>query len=298
MRSAVIPVLEIGGSHATAARVHIEGTDGHVRFQHRESLTPSASAEELVRRFAQAAERLEICDPSAWAVAIPGPFDYEHGIGHFKGVAKFESLDGLDLSKSLRNRLGSTVDTITFTNDATAFLLGECEYGAGQPYKRVIGLTLGTGTGSAFVSDRIVVTDGDGVPAEGRIYSLPYGNRTLDEVASTRGIKSAFRRATGQDKNVLEIANAAKDGDTSAGLVFAEVARALADTLLPIVDQFAADAVIVGGSIAKSWSVTGGLLSNFMQHSGVDVIPSELGEAAALLGAATCARRAASPSTR
>lgn len=287
MISTIVPVLEIGGSHVTSARVRIEGERGRVLSQHRASITPSASADELVSCFVGAAEKLEIDVPSAWAVAIPGPFDYEKGVGRFRDVAKFESLDGFDLAGALRNRLGPIAANITFTNDAAAFALGECIYGAGLPYKRVIGLTLGTGVGSAFISDRVVVTTGEGVPAGGWIYSLPYRKGIIDDVVSTRGIKRAFHQATGKDKSVLEIAIAANDGDANATLVFAEAARALADVLKPIVERFAADAVIVGGSIAKSWTLTGGLLSSFIAPLGVVVVPSRLGDAAALIGAAT-----------
>lgn len=128
----------------------------------------------------------------------------------------------------------------------------------------MIGLTRGTGIGSAFISDRIVVTDGEGVPPGGWIYLLPYGAGIVDDAVSTRGITKAFRRVTGQEKDVREIAIAAQDGDADATLVLAGAPRALADVLLPITDRFAADAVIVGGSFAKSWPLTGGLLSSFM----------------------------------
>jgi glucokinase len=61
--------------------------------------------------------------------ALPGPFDYRQGIGLYHGVGKFETLCGVNLRG--RSRL-PRCKSVTFLNDANAFLLGEWWAGAAQ----------------------------------------------------------------------------------------------------------------------------------------------------------------------
>ncbi|MFQ7503556.1 MAG: ROK family protein [Alistipes finegoldii] len=82
---------------------------------------------------------------------------------------KFERIYGLDISESLFPLLlRSGAEEFRYVNDASAFALGECLGGAACDARRVVALTLGTGVGSGFVSDRKLVTSGDeGLPTAG-----------------------------------------------------------------------------------------------------------------------------------
>ena len=82
---------------------------------------------------------------------------------------------------------------IFFRNDAEAAILGEARYGAGTRYQRLIGVTLGTGMGSAFVVDGVKVTQGPGVTRDGWLYHVPYHARPADDVFSTRGLLTRLR---------------------------------------------------------------------------------------------------------
>jgi hypothetical protein len=70
------------------------------------------------------ASRLPARAASRWAIALPGPLDYERGIGPYEGVGKFHALRGCDLRAALRPHLPG-VTSVSFHNDAHAFLLGE-----------------------------------------------------------------------------------------------------------------------------------------------------------------------------
>ena len=131
--------------------------------------------------------------------AFPGPFDYEHGVSLIRGVNKFERIYGLDISESLFPLLRrSGAEEFRYVNDASAFALGECLGGAACDARRVVALTLGTGVGSGFVSDRKLVTSGDEVPADGWVYCLPFGGGIVDEAFSTRGIIRRYEELTGE----------------------------------------------------------------------------------------------------
>ncbi len=55
----------------------------------------------------------------------------------------------MNLKELLLERV-STEYPITFRDDGESAIAGEA-YGAGKPYERLLGITLGTGIGSAFI---------------------------------------------------------------------------------------------------------------------------------------------------
>ena len=129
-------------------------------------LRSDAPAAEILDGLAACVAALGELDGRVLAAAVPGPFDYDAGIGRYRDVGKYEALNGVDVRAGLTERLPSPPARITFLNDAQAFGLGEWLTGAGRPYTRVLAITLGTGVGSAFVDDGTVVTTGDRVPPE------------------------------------------------------------------------------------------------------------------------------------
>src|SRR5690606_7225122 len=96
---------------------------------------------------------------------FPSPFDYDKGIARIKGLEKFESIYGMNIGEELQSRLMRPDLQIRFRNDAEAAIVGEATYGAGVGFRRIIGITLGTGMGSGFVVDGKRVLTGKSVPA-------------------------------------------------------------------------------------------------------------------------------------
>src|SRR4029078_2642228 len=128
-------------------------------------------------------------------VAIPGPFDYAKGVGRYEGVAKFESLTGLDLGAALRAALPGRAERIAFVNDADAFVLGEWTWGAAAGHRRVAGITLGTGVGSGVVDEGRVVVDVPLVPPDGSVHLLSIDGLPLEESVSRRAMLRRARLA-------------------------------------------------------------------------------------------------------
>src|SRR5581483_6889667 len=108
-----VPVLDVGGTHVSAALVDPDGWQ--VIAADRFALNADASSDAILGRFAQAAQSLDAPAGSTWGVAMPDPFDYERGIGRFEGVGKLAALRGVDVGAALRARLRGTV---VFLNDA------------------------------------------------------------------------------------------------------------------------------------------------------------------------------------
>jgi glucokinase len=144
---------------------------------------------------------------------------------------------------------------IRYRNDAEAAILGEARYGAGEPYSRLLGLTLGTGLGSAFLVNRELITEGADVPERGWLYTLPYGTQRADDVFSTRGLLARLHeRGLEADDIACAIQRAGEDR-TALIDSFASFGADLGLFLEPFVSKFRADAVLITGGIAEAWDL-------------------------------------------
>lgn len=289
--ASLVPAIEIGGTHVTAALVEAATWRVVPATARRRPLDPGGTAAEIVAAVADAASGVAglVAAGSAWSVAIPGPFDYARGIGRFRDVAKFDALDGVDLGRALSERIGPAAGRIVFLNDAQAFTLGEWAAGSATGHRRVVGITLGTGIGSAFLADGSVVADGPAIPPEGRVDLLRIGGRPLEETVSRRAILRRFSVATRSpigDHDVGEIAELARRGDAPARRVLHEAFEALGIALAPCLAGFEATVLVVGGAMSASWDLVEPALWAGLGASDLVVMRARRPDEAALVGAA------------
>lgn len=218
------------------------------------------------------------------AFGFPGPTDYSAGISYMREQAKYDAIYGLNLKDELRRRLALPADfPIAFRNDAEAAIIGEADYGAGKPYRRLIGITLGTGFGSSFVVDGERLSAGKGVPPEdGFLFPERFEGERADDYFSTRGLQALLRRA-GLEPDIKLAALQARAGDQTAGQVFARFGRDLGSFLRPYVVDFEAEMLLVLGGIANAFDLFAPALAAALP---VPVCRGGLGAHAALLGAA------------
>jgi glucokinase len=244
-----VPVLDIGGTHVTAALVDPHGWA--VPTAHRFALDADAPANALLERFADAGASVAAPSGAAWGVAMPDPFDYQRGIGQFAGVGKFTALRGVDVGAALRERLRGEV---VFLNDADAFALGEWAAGAAAGFARCVGITLGTGIGSGWVVDGAVVDPG--TPPGGRLHRMRVAGAPLEDVVSRRAIRRAYAAAGGApDADVKQIADEARHGTPLARRVLDDAFAALGAVVGECTARFRADVLVIGGSMSGSWEL-------------------------------------------
>jgi glucokinase len=284
--SSIVPVLEVGGTHVSAAAV--DPSSWHVERTTRFGLDADADVDALFGRFSQAGNALRAPADARWGVAMPDPFDYERGIGQFEGVGKFTALRGVDVREGLRRRLGGQ---FVFVNDADAFLLGEWVAGAARGARRCAGITLGTGVGSSWLVDGQIVDPG--VPPGGRLHRMSVGGLPLEDVVSRRAIRRAYARAGGDaGADVREIAEAARAGSAVARRVLDDAMTALGRVVGRCCAGFRAELLVVGGSMSASWDLLErpfrvGALGNGLPR----VVLAERADEAPLIGAALHAMR-------
>jgi glucokinase len=288
--TSLVPVLDIGGTHVSAALVDPDGWE--VKQTTRYSLDADASADALIDRFWRAGNALRAPARAVWGVAMPDPFDYERGIGQFEGVGKFTGLRGVDVGDALRSRLRGSM---AFLNDADAFLLGEWAAGAARGARRCAGITLGTGIGSAWLVDGAIVDPG--TPPGGRIHRMTIGGQPLEDVVSRRAIRRAYAGAGGDpDADVREIAAAARSGSTAARRVLDQAMTSLGRVVGRCCAGFRAELLVIGGSMSASWDLfepafRTGALGNGLPR----VVLAADSEQAPLIGAAVHAVRHMDP---
>jgi glucokinase len=253
------PVLEVGGTHVTAAWVDPAGWQ--VSGQRRYPLRADASGEQLLAELAAAGAELAAGPGARWGIAMPGPFDYQAGIAHYTGVAKFEGLTGLDIRSALCELLPERPGSMNFVNDASAFLIGEWLVGAAAGAHRCAALTLGTGIGSAFCEDGRVVDTGSTVPPQAEVHLLRHAGRPLEDWVSRRALRREYaRQRPGAELDVRELAESARAGDQVALAVFQQGFEILGQVVGPWLDRFGTDQLVIGGSISGAWDLIEGPL--------------------------------------
>lgn len=181
-------------------------------------------------------------------------------VDHTTGMVAISSQAYTD-ELALRAALPTPPARIAFVNDASAFAIGEWIGGAAQGAGRVVGITLGSGVGSAFLDHGHVISEGPDVPPSGYAHLLRINGRPLEGVVSRRAIIAAYQSATGSGAagtpavDVDTIAHRAADGDSVARSVFDRAIGTLGDALRPWLIRFDAGVLVVGGGMAESWEI-------------------------------------------
>ncbi len=250
----IVGALDVGGTHVTAARVDVTAGAVEPRSRVRLSLPPSGSRSELLGAISRAATAIARTDVCRLGVAVPGPFDYSTGVS--KIAHKLQGFYGVDLRSELSGALGlRDAEAVRFLNDAEAFLLGEWWAGAARGHARAVGITLGTGLGSAFMEDGHIVRAGPGTPPSGALYELPFRGAPVEHTISSRGLLARYGSPPEEQIDVEDVASRAMAGQNSARRAFEELGRALGELLVPWLRTFEPGCLVVGGSIARSWKL-------------------------------------------
>jgi glucokinase len=293
MKKSIAIGTDIGGSHISCAAIDLVTrkilretfTERAVNNQAQASMIISVWAEAL----SGALEKVPLEKVKGIGFAMPGPFDYVKGICYIRGVAKYENLYGFNITDAISSSLDVPEDfLIRFMNDASAFAVGEAWAGSAARANRSLSITLGTGFGSAFISNGIPIVNGPDVPELGCIYHLPYNNGIADDYFSTRGLLGRYKSLTGKELNGVKEVAALAATDRIVRDLFVDFGDKLGLFLAPWLIQFKAEIVVIGGNISQAYNLFGNVFEDRLKKEkcGCGVALSELKENAALLGSA------------
>lgn len=220
-------------------------------------------------------------------VSTPGPFDYANYTSLMEH--KFASLKGINLREALVERgILLPDERLCFVHDSHAFLQGECWGGAGKGFENVMGITIGTGLGVAYVLDGQLRTNEKGAPLYS-IYALPYEDGILEQLVSARGITAAYQHLNPQNpaSDAKRVAQLARAGDALAAKAYAKAGEALGQTLGPLVERYQIKCIVFGGQVSNSGDLFLPMLRQKLPNqSTVELKVGEHLEVSALLGAA------------
>jgi glucokinase len=163
---------------------------------------------------------------------------------------------------------------VTLTNDANAAAIGEMMYGAAKGMKDFVMITLGTGVGSGFVANGLLIYGHDGFAGEightiiipdGRIHAGTGKKGSLESYASATGVrltafevlekskeKSLLRKIPPDKLDSKAVYDAAIEGDPLALEIFNYTGKILGIALANAVMITSPEAIILFGGLTKA----------------------------------------------
>lgn len=284
MSDSLILGADIGGSHITAGLVDISKRKVSKNSILRRKVDSNGSVADIIQNWSSVIKEIfqnAKIKPGKMGVAMPGPFNYEEGISYIKGLNKYEALYGLNIKELLSSAVGVESSEIIFVNDAPCFLQGEVFVGSAKNYDHAIGITLGTGFGTAIFHHDLA-TDAE-------LWQAPFKDSIAEHYFSTEWFLNQYRSKFNKEvENVKELAVLAVNDSKSLN-IFEEFGKNLAIFLENVITQEKPQILICGGNISKAFNLFGPSLNHQLRKQNIliEVKPAVLGEQSALIGAAS-----------
>ncbi len=228
--------VDIGGTKIAAGLVR----DGEL-LQRETVATPTTdNREEIIEAIFSVINKVA-CKPIAGiGIGVPGLVDTKAGIAF--DIQNIPALTGVLLKEILKKYLRTP---IFVNNDANCFALGAKYFGNGKKYQNLIGLTLGTGLGGGIVINGKLY-EGIGCGA-GEFGFLPYKDGLLEHYCSGQFFQRQYH-VSGK-----EAAAQVLQGEKDAIQMFHQFGYHLGKAIEMVVHVFAPEAIVLGGSISRSF---------------------------------------------
>jgi glucokinase len=251
-------------------------------------------------------------------ISAPGPLDLARG-ALLEPPNMPRSFRGAPLVGPIAAALSLPV---ALERDTHVAALAEWEFGAARGLSDFLYLTVSTGIGGAIVAGGRLIGGPDGVAGElghllVEIDGPPCGcggRGHLEAIASGSGIARIAATAIGSGEapglaslatglgrglDARDVAEAADGGDEAAAGIMDRARRAFAESCVSLVDVFAPERIVVGGSIARNqgerWLGPArervAAVGFSIPRARVEIVPAELGDDVGLVGALPLLRR-------
>ncbi|QYH38100.1 ROK family protein [Algoriphagus sp. NBT04N3] len=273
--------VDIGGSHISAAQINWNSGSIQLSNFYEADVDTSGSVDEIIDAWSEVIKKVANGKQAIQlGIAMPGPFDYEQGISLIQEQGKLKSLYGLSVKDLLAQSISIDSEFILFMNDAEAFLRGESMVGAGKKYNNLMGLTLGTGLGSAIQVEEVV--------KDAKLWTAPFRDGIAEDYLGTAWFIGEVKKQYGLEiEGVKDLLMPEVNSEISRS-IFQKFGNSLGEFLFPYVSRLHTESVIVGGKISNASKFFLPFTQSYLQRMGLEVScqKSELGENATLIGAA------------
>jgi glucokinase len=273
---------------------------------------PDDIVDRIARTLTGLASGADMARMSAVGLSVPGPLDRRRGVVHFTPNLLWEHYP---VAAQLSERLGGI--PVRIDDDANCAAAGEAWRGAGQGFRHLVVLTIGTGIGGAVIVDGVLVHGHQDLAGEiGHMPIVPDGpacgcghDGCLEAVASgtaigrlgaallTQGespVLAGLARAHDGEVHADLVFRAAADGDEACQALLGKVAEHLGAALGSLVQVLNPQAIVLGGGVMRPQNAAR-LLPAIrvqmnrhlfeIQRGAVQLVGGELGDAAGLWGA-------------
>jgi glucokinase len=229
--------IDIGGT-----KINIGKTiNGHIVQELRlptESLRPE---DQIIKDLIHGIEQVIDNSVTGIGVGVPGLVD-ENGIVY--NLTNIPSWKEVHLKHKLESYFNLPVQV---ANDANCFVLGEKVFGKGINYSNLIGITLGTGLGVGIILFDNLYTGR--LSIAGEFAEMPYSDSNFENYCSSKFFQNRCQLSA---KSVSEKAYA---GEPGAIEIFNEFGGHLGSLIQSILLAYGPDAIVFGGSLAKSFDL-------------------------------------------
>lgn len=229
-------------------------------------------------------------------LGCPGLIDTENGKVFYSNNFGWEAAP---ICRDLEESMGMEV---RIANDAACAALGEARYGAGQNYKSMAMLTIGTGVGGGFIRNGRLETEGYGsmsgifghmiVSYNGKACNCG-GRGCLEAYASAGAIERKGAVVYGRHISAREIFESARNGDQIAGSIVEEFLDYLSVGAVSLANILRPQVIVIGGGVSASCDMILPILNEELKkgvygysYAPVYAVCAELGNCAGIMGAA------------
>ncbi|MEZ2121895.1 ROK family protein [Corynebacterium sp. CCM 9203] len=293
--------VDIGGTKINVALVDADNT---VRGMSTAATPSREDGAAVIRQVLRVARRVIDADPGTAPTHV--------GIGS-AGVVSPDGRRITSATDAIRGWTGTELATeiegalgipCTVINDVHAHGLGELAGGAGRGHKSMLMVAVGTGIGGAIITDGHLIPGAHGVAGHiGQIRvttttpeSCAGHTDTLENLAAGPGMTRFYAELGGRGVDNGHQLQAAARTDTLAADVITAAGSITGQTVASLVNALDPELVVIGGGVTRmgeSWwgPLRGAYAETLMAPlRGTPLVAAELGDNAALVGAARHAR--------
>lgn len=310
MDKEIVLAADLGGTNLRMAAID---RHGKILYRVKRPTPRGDDAAEIVRAIVESAGQCsENCAGSeikAVSAAVPGTIKTDEGI-----IVKSPNLTALDNFRMVEALERELDFKALLENDANAAAVGESWLGASKRVSNSVFITLGTGVGGGIIIDGKILRGANGVAGEiGHIgvdsmgVLCPCGSRgCLERYSSASAIVRMAKELKPQFpetklKNyagftAFEVFQAGTNGDALALEVFRKMGFYLGAAITSLLNVFDSSMIVIGGGASAGWDLFFPQMKETIDQRAyggnserVEIVKSELGDDAGILGAARLA---------
>jgi glucokinase len=231
-----IIAVDLGGTKILAGKVQ----KNSITQRSSRAVPVTGSDQVVVQEIITAIESLFDGEVAAIGIGVPSVVDVDRGIVYT--VQNIPSWKEVHLKEILEKTFPVPVHV---NNDANCFVVGECHFGKGLPFRDIVGLTIGTGLGGGVIIDRRLYSGSN--CGTGEIGMIPHRDQIIEYYCSGQ----FFTRECGMSGEV--VFERARTGDREAIRAYENFGTEMAHAIVTALYAYDPQIIILGGSVSRAF---------------------------------------------